>query len=458
MADRSAIVVGAGVAGLAAARCLREAGLEVTVLEARDRIGGRVWTEHPQGLGVPVEIGAEFIHGATPEIDRLAREARLRVVDIAGRRWTTRRGKLVLLDDFWEQLDRVMRRLDEEREPDRSFADAVARMRGLSSQQRKLAIQYVEGFHAADTHVISERALAEGGSPRGDVRERRIGRVVEGYDAVVNALANPVRDVIRVGAVVDGVLWSGDGVEVRWTDHGSARRESSTARAAVIALPLGVLNAPRGSLGHVAFEPPLRRKERAAELLAMGTVVRVALQMDEPFWTDEKFAARIGDERFDTMSFLHAGNDVAFPVWWSQYPVRAPLLVGWRGGPGATHMAQWSRERVIAEAATSLAGILSMSRRAIDRHVTAAYTHDWINDPFARGTYSYATVGGNEASAALGRPEGGVLFFAGEHADREGRNGTVHGAMASGWDAARALLRRLGTASGRRAGRSAGGS
>jgi len=435
------IIVGAGASGLATANRLREADLDVVLLDARDRVGGRVWTEHPAGLGVPVELGAEFVHGTTPEIDDVTRRAHLRLLDIAGRRWTTRRDKLVLLDSFWEQLDGVMRRLEEDREPDRSFADALSRMRNVPSLQRKLAVQYVEGFHAADTRVISERALAEGGSPRQDVRERRIGRVVEGYGALIDALADPVRSLVRPGAIVRAVRWRPGNVSVEWTDRGGIRTDALEARAVVITVPLGVLNAPRDVPGHIDFDPALPDRQRAAELLAMGTVVRVALQFDEPFWTSEKFARQIGDERFDTMSFLHAASDVPFSVWWSQYPIRAPLLVGWLGGPGAARMAEWPRDRVIDEAQKSLASVLSMPRRAIEKRVVAAFTHDWNNDPFARGSYSYVTVGGEDAAQKLARPIRRTVFFAGEHADREGRNGTVHGAIASGWRVAGELLK-----------------
>lgn len=435
-----AVVVGAGVAGLAAARRLRERGLDVTVLEARDRIGGRVWTVHAQGLAVPVELGAEFLHGETPEIDELAASAGLRTLDIAGRRWLSARGRLRLMDDFWERLDRVMRRLDEEREPDRSFADALARMRGATPADRKLAVQYVEGFHAADTRLVSERALAEGGSPREDVRERRIGRVVEGYDRIVTALASPIQDVIRLGAVVTRVRWSKGRVAISWRDHGGAPQHEIVARAAIVGVPLGVLAAPPDSAGHIAFHPAVAAVTRATEQLVMGTVVRVALQLDEPFWTDERFAKRVGDERLDTLSFLHARDSADFQVWWTQYPIRAPLLVGWCGGPAAITLARLSRERLIDTAVRSLARLVGMSARAVTSHVVAAFTHDWINDPFSRGAYSYVAVGGDDASRVLSRPVQGTLFFAGEHADREGRTGTVHGAIASGYAAAERVM------------------
>jgi monoamine oxidase len=436
-------IIGAGAAGLAAAQRLHTNGVDVVVLEARDRIGGRVWTIHAPSLSVPIELGAEFLHGDTPELEAIAREAKLATVDVAGRRWASTNGRLRLADDFWERLDRVMRRLDEHREPDRSFADAITRMRGGSRVDRQLAVQYVEGFHAADPARVSERSLAEGGSPREDVRERRIGRVLRGYAAVLDALAAPVLDRVQLGAVVTEIRWRGGRVEIASRNHSGEALPIVTARAAVVTVPLGVLQAAPGEVGGIAFDPPLPDKQRAAALLVMGGVVRVALQFDHPFWTDERFAKHVGDDRLDTLSFLHSRARVPFPVWWTPYPVRAPLLVGWRGGPATVEMAKWARDETISAAIESLAVLLDMTRGAVRRHVVAAYTHDWINDPFARGAYSYVAVGGMNASARLSRPVDGTLYVAGEHADREGRNGTVHGAIASGWDAADRLLEHL---------------
>ena len=174
-----------------------------TILEARPRIGGRVWTRHPSSLAVPVELGAEFIHGAATEIFEIADREGLRVIDIGGRRWRSTGGKLHVLDDFWERLDRVMLRLAEDRSPDRTFAEALERNPSIDSTDRALALQYVGGFHAANPGIISERALAEGGSPRGDVRERRIGRVLDGYDSIVAVLANAAGNRVRLEAVGD---------------------------------------------------------------------------------------------------------------------------------------------------------------------------------------------------------------------------------------------------------------
>ena len=436
------LVIGAGASGLAAAHRLQSHGVDVAILEARDRIGGRVWSEHPQSLTVPVELGAEFLHGETPEIDDLARDAKLRTMDLAGRRWQSSRGRLRLMDDFWERLDKVMRHLDEERDPDRSFAAAVARLKKVPSRHRQLAIQYVEGFHAADTTLISERALADGGSPREDVRERRIGRVIEGYGRIIDALAAPVLDRVRYGAVVTRVKWRKDHVQIEALAQGSEPLPPLSARAAIVTVPLGVLQMPPGATGGIEFDPLLPDKQRAASLLAMGGVVKVALELDAPFWVEKAFAKRVGDDRLDTLAFLQARTDVPFPVWWTPYPIRAPLLIGWRGGPRAVEMGALTRDETISAAIDSFATLVGMSASAVKRRVVASYMHDWINDPFARGAYSYVTVGGTRASAELAKPVQGTLFFAGEHADHEGRNGTVHGAIASGQHAADAILKR----------------
>jgi monoamine oxidase len=415
--------------------------VDVTVLEARDRIGGRLWTLHPDGLSVPVELGAEFLHGEAPELDELIRSAGLRAVDIAGRRWTARDGKLALMDDFWERLDRVMRHLRADLKVDRSFADALSSpvMRRVTAKDRKLATQYVEGFHAAEPSVISEQSLAEGGSPRGDVRQRRIGRVVEGYDGVVRALASTIQDRIRLGTVVHRVRWRAGRVEVDARNLAGEPLSVVRADAVIVAVPLGVLQAPAFETGAIAFDPAIPRLDENVSFLAMGTVTRIALRLDEPFWATHRFASRMGDERLDTLAFLHSMEAVDFPVWWTTYPLRAPLLVGWCGGPHARELAGLTPDTVRAKAVESLATLLGMTRGAVAKHVVAAFTHDWMSDPFARGAYSYARTGGMHAAARLAKPIDDTVWFVGEHADAEGRNGTVHGAIATGWKAADAI-------------------
>jgi monoamine oxidase len=440
--DPDVIVVGAGAAGLAAASMLVDGGCDVLVLEARERIGGRILTERLPDLETPIELGAEFIHGSAQPIRDLTARHHLTTIDITQRRLLSSRGRLSPAPDFWSRLERVMQRLDPDRANDRSFADALrARRRGLSALDRALAIQFVECFDAADISEISERAVAEG-TPGDDVRESRLGRVVDGYGALIDRLAENVHARIRVGAVVSVVRWRPGRVEIEWRDVAGAPRGGATARAVIVSVPAGVLAAPPGTTGSITFDPPLPSAERAIALTAMGDIVKLVLRFDDAFWTDPRFGERRKRPDLDTVSFLLARQRLPFPVWWTMYPVLAPVLVAWVGGPPATALSRMSLPERETRAVESLGAILSMPARAIRARLRDTFHHDWVNDPFARGAYSYSRVGGHRAWYDLAKPVRGTLWIAGEAASPQGRTGTVHGAIASGWHAARQILRR----------------
>ncbi len=247
------VVIGAGAAGVAAARTLKEQGMSVAVLEARERIGGRVFTHRDPSTATPIELGAEFIHGRATELTELLTDARLPSLDVAGQRYTPSGGRLRPMNDFWERLDQVMRRLPKPPAADRSFRDFLDTHPGGRRliRERRLALQWVEGFHAADSRLMSAQALAEGGWPGDDIEERRLGRVIDGYDRAIEWLAAPLAAFIRLGAVVARVEWSRGAVVVRVGRPGEALRFAVDARAAVIAVPLGVLKVapgdPRGN-------------------------------------------------------------------------------------------------------------------------------------------------------------------------------------------------------------------
>jgi monoamine oxidase len=174
----------------------------------------------------------------------------------------------------------------------------------------------------------------------------------------------------------------------------------------------------------------------------MGSVVRIALRLTERFWSTDWFARHAQTDELDTLSFLHTGGE-RFVVWWTAYPVRVPMLIGWHAGPGARELSQLASEELEEAAVSALSRQLGLTTRRLRGLVDAMWTHDWEHDPFARGAYSYQMVGGSHAPAELARPLRGTLFFAGEAADADGRTGTVHGAIAAGRRAAAEVLRAL---------------
>jgi len=436
-------ILGAGVAGLAAARALHEHDVDFVVLEARERIGGRIFSVRDESLPVAIELGAEFVHGSAPELREIAKDARFAIADIDGQRWESHRGRLRRIDDFWDRLDLVMSRLRDQGE-DRTFEQALNSVGRRDRRARAFALQWVENFHAADPALVSEHALAEGGSPGDDVRERRLGRVLGGYDAVARWIGRGIGDRIRLGAVVTGVRWEEGGAHIE-TRQPSGTSSGIDARAVIVALPLGVLQAAPGEPGAVAFEPPLAMessKATALDGMTMGTVARITLRLREAFWTGSRFARRVKDQNLDRLSFLHT-EDPDFPIWWTSYPVSAPVLVAWRGGVRAREISAAGEDQAVELALAALARQFGLTRREARGLVTASWFHDWEGDPYAGGAYSYTVVGGEDAPAKLARPVRRTLFFAGEASDAEGRTGTVHGAIASGRRAASQLLRVL---------------
>jgi len=440
-------IVGAGVAGLEAARVLHDSGVDVAVLEARERIGGRIFTRRDPSLPVPIELGAEFVHGSALELREIAREARLAIVDIGGQRWQSNRGALRRADDFWTLLDAVMKRLDQKRKPDRSFQQFLDTRPGGArlARARWLALQYVKGFHAADPARVSERALADGGSPGDDARERRIGRMLAGYDAVPTWIARDIGNRIRLGSVVTAIHWQPGAVHVDVRQPAGDSVTALDARAVIITVPLGVLQASLGEPGAITFDPSLdveSTKSEALRGIEMGVVTRLTLHVREPFWTSERFMRRAKSQDLDQLAFLHS-TDPDFPVWWTAYPMSAPTLVAWTGSTRARELASLDEEQTIDLAISALARQFALQRRVARRMVTAAWTHNWEMDPYSRGAYSYLLVGGEGAPAKLARSVRRTLFFAGEASDAEGRTGTVHGAIATGRRAAKQVFRAL---------------
>jgi monoamine oxidase len=398
------VVIGAGAAGLAAADALSRAGRSVLVLEARERIGGRVWTRRMPGIAVPVELGGEFVHGEARITRRLAKAAGLGFTPSGRTQRYVERGRLRPVDSF-KQAQLAMRDTAALRERDLSVDEFLKKKR-LPALTRSFARLMVQGFDAADPARASARAIAEEWS--GGQMDGAQPRMREGYGALLDWLAARVLEQggrIKLNAPVREVRWERGLVEA----IGDSFRMVS--RQAVITLPLGVLQSRA-----VRFLPGLDKKA-AMEKLASGPVIKAALRFPTAFW----------QRRAPGVAFFHSPG-APFPTFWTPLPARVPLLIGWSGGPNATQPS-WN---AIRASLTTLFGRTEEPDELV--------IHDWANDPFARGAYSYVLVDGEGARQALAAPLAGTLFFAGE-ATSAGDSGTVAGALETGQRAARAALR-----------------
>ena len=432
--DPEVIVIGAGAAGLAAAAELTRAGRRTLLLEARDRIGGRILTRHEPQLASPIELGAEFIHGHAPPTRALLEQAGLGCVDAAGGRWILKDGQLEPGDTWLGDLIGALAHSEALKESDLSFDQLLERLTEVPEATRVAARRMVEGFDAADPARASARAIVSEwtGDTLGDAPQSR---PEGGYTPMLAALAGRAAGpalTLRLQACVSSVRWSRGAVQVGGTRLG--REFGARAPRAIVTVPLGVLKAPAGSPGALAFEPPLVAKAAALAGLASGSVVKVLLQFDAPFWR----TLREGRYR-DASFFVAPGTEL--PTYWTA-PHAAPLLIAWSGGPRATRAAALGVE---AQVQAALAGLEKLfgPEASVGRRLQACYCHDWEHDPHARGAYSYVLVGGETARAGLAAPLEDTLFFAGEATDTADESGTVAGALASGTRAAREVLASL---------------
>lgn len=438
------IVIGAGAAGLAAAAELGRAGLAVSMLEARDRLGGRMFTKRDPVLQVPIELGAEFIHGLPPEIWQPLQAANASITEVEGDQWCVQDGRLTNCD-FFSDVDDILKKMDE-RLPDESFLSFLNRRFPDSGSDpkrhlaRKRALSYITGFNAADPDRVGLHWLVQGMQAEEQIEGDRAFRAPNGYADLLDILLKEVAKwgiTIQSETVVNSVNWTPGKVEIAaYCPSGVCALRTSRV---LLTVPLGVMQADEGEAGAVRFSPPLPpSKLRALKKMEMGKVIRITLRFRDRFW--ETIPAASGaSSTLAGMSFLFSEDDW-YPTWWTRMPEPLPIITGWAPSQSAERLSGRDQPFVVEHSLRTLSELLNVGSHKLTPLLEASYFHDWQNDPFSRGAYSYGKVGSDGAQEALAASIDNTLFFAGEATDTSGHNGTVHGAIASGRRAAHEML------------------
>lgn len=421
------VVVGAGIAGLTAAQTLRQQGHFVTVVEARDRLGGRLWTSN-RWPDMPVDLGATWIHGAKDNpLSALADR-------IGAKRLTTRYADTITYNTSGKPLDsaasrqlerweaRISKALSaaEDADDDQSVQAAVEKALNWNSlpesgrqQVRFLLNSTLEQEYAGGIHELSAHWHDAADAFRGDDT-----LFAEGYQVIVRHLANGLD--VQLQHVVQQVTWSDQQVTVH-TDRGEFQADH-----AIITLPLGVLKS-----GQVTFSPALpARKQTAIATLGMGTLNKCYLQFPEVFWPDDQ----------DWLEYIPAEAG-AWTEWVSLTRAAGwPVLLGFNAAERGKRIEQWPDQQIVADAMQTLRTMFGANiPDPLDYQITR-----WNADPYARGAYSFNTVGSTPAMRDhLADSLGKTVFFAGEATARK-HFSSVHGAYLSGLRAARQILELAG--------------
>ena len=430
MNQQDVIVVGAGASGLMCARDLISAGYRVTILEARDRVGGRIHTISDTRFPLPVELGAEFVHGDLPLTKQLLQEAEINIVRIQGDLWRLEKGAFVEQEDFIEDTGEVIKRL-KTLPSDLSVADFLNLHFGGDEfvKLRKSLKSFVEGYDAADSNLASSFALLQELLGEEDNQYR----VQGGYMKLINFLLGECTAAgcqIHLQTIVKEIRWKRGFVEAIDT-NGTAFSSDKI----VVTLPLGVLQTSTRQRKPIHFSPVIDEVHRAIDSLGFGSVIKIILHFEPPVWTFVK--SKNGRKKKDP-GFIF--SDAVIPTWWTQNPEKNGMITGWVGGPKAVRLQDDPDEKLVRLALESLAVIFQVSRETLQSHLLGACIHNWSTDEFSRGAYSYETIHSKKAKAIISTPIENTIYFAGEACHEGSESGTVEAALINGQDVARRLI------------------
>lgn len=435
MDEFDVLIIGAGASGLAAARKLCMSAKNVAVVEAQNRLGGRINSVKPEGFSVPIETGAEFIHGDLPVTLSIIKKANISFQLIEGKTYQVKNGKLHESEEFIEGFSLLISKLDQLKK-DIPFGEFLNINFGDEKYKalRESVTRFAEGYDAANVNRVSSFALRDEWKNEDTSNSYRI---INGYSQIINFLGEECSKSgcsFYLSTNIKTVNWSSTNVEVR-DDQG----QSFFAEKVLLTVPLSLLNLSMENERHISFYPDISQKLKAAEQIGFGTVIKLFFEFREAFWEEKKFKGN-NIHHMPDLGFLL--SDAAIPTWWTQAPDKIPILTGWLAGPGAEKLVSKSDDDLIDLGITSLAYIFDTDASFVSEQIKASYVVNWLTNPFALGAYSYPTIESKEAREILLQPVEDKLYFAGEALYEGQAMGTVEAALVSGINAANKILQK----------------
>ncbi|MEO6167856.1 MAG: NAD(P)/FAD-dependent oxidoreductase [Chitinophagales bacterium] len=433
MQKEEIIIIGAGASGMMAARELVKEGYSVLVLEGRNRVGGRIHTLVNNEFSMPVELGAEFIHGTLPVTMQLLKEAGIGIIPMKGSTWQARNGKISDEESFfadWNLLESTFRSLKK----DMTIADFITL---YFNDEKHAALRaairgFAEGYDAADTHKASVFALREEWL---NEEESTNYRVNGGYGKMMQFLEDECVKggaIIQLNAVAKEIRWEQNQVTVICKSG-----QQFKGAKIIITVPLGVLQQSASGESALSFIPPLPEKSAAIANMGFGSVIKVLIEFNKSFWKSIALKKHFG-KNADELSFLI--SDAAIPTWWTQHPEQNALLTGWLAGPSSEKWKDANDELIFQQALDSLAAIFPLTKSKLKEMIISWRVVNWNGDLFALGAYAYTTLDSAHSIELLNDTEAGTIFFAGEAFYAGPSMGTVEAALITGSNVSKRIL------------------
>ncbi len=415
-----AVIVGAGAAGLYAGFLLSKAGKKVLILEARERVGGRIYTFDSGRFGYSAEGGAEFVDGKAPITKELTRTSGAEYIKITGSMFRSIDGRFI---------------------PDTEFNQYVHEMRGkLAELTKDITISdFLNNYFDGDTYKtlrksISQRVEAhDSGDPKkmsvlylredwiGE--EYETGRLKKGYGHIISFLKTEIeknKGEVKCGTEVGGINFSKEEVVV--TDKSGT---SYRGAKVIVTVPLPLLT-------DINFEPGVEDVINASEKIGNGNVIKILLHFKKAWWEGI-------DPKLRDMLFVFSYEHMFFG--WTQHPYNYRTLTLWISGPTAKRYQDLHSKDIVKEALDALANMFPMiDATLMTESLLDTEVCNWIADEYTKGGYSYATPETEEALKIIRQPKKDKLFFAGEALHSFKERASVEAAFKSGEEVAQSIL------------------
>lgn len=414
--ETDVLIIGAGAAGLMAGRELAKAGKKVTILEARDRVGGRIYPLPEEDWGYEAQGGAEFVHGEAPVTRALLKEAGLITdTNVGGEWWNTFEGKPKTQGgavSYSELLKNKLQELTKDMTV-AEFFDTYFLDKKYSAL-RKRTYRRIEGYFAGDptrasAFALREEVIDQGGSEGNS-------NIKEGYGAMLRYLnrecmAYGVEILLR--KEVASINWNADKATVIFCVDGS----SYTGKKALITVPAPILET-------LEFKPAVPDKMEAVSKIGFGPAIKILLRFKTRWWSHTR------GQNFEKLHFMVSYGGIQ--AWWTQYPEALFTLTGWVAGPTAQALSEKTDKEILMLALDSLATTFGVPLSDLQNELELSKIVNWPKDSYTRGAYSYSTPESLAARVELNKPVDNKLYFAGEALSQNADSGTVEAALTSG--------------------------